>query len=170
MTVVEQTGTGRPPLWRDVRVLRVLAQTLAVGVVLSILYVLWFNLTNEPHDINTEQWVHAANAAIAAIRRTGAGNVVLVPGNGWTGAHSWYHTYYGTPNAKAMLAIDDPWNNVVFEAHQYLDSNSSGGSSTCVSPTIGRERLTPFVRWLRENRKKGFIGEFAGGANATCSL
>ena len=46
MTVVEQTGTGRPPLWRDVRVLRVLAQTLAVGVVLSILYVLWFNLTN----------------------------------------------------------------------------------------------------------------------------
>ncbi len=45
LTVVEETRS-RPPLWRDVRVLRVLAQTLAVGVVGSILYVLWFNLTN----------------------------------------------------------------------------------------------------------------------------
>ena len=51
-----------------------------------------FNLVNEPHDINSEQWVGAANAAIAAIRAAGAHNTVVVPGNAWTGAHAWYDT------------------------------------------------------------------------------
>jgi endoglucanase len=40
-----------------------------------------------------------------------------------------------------MLAINDPVNNYAFEVHQYLDGNSSGQSSTCVSPSIGVERL-----------------------------
>jgi endoglucanase len=127
-----------------------------------------FNLVNEPHDINTEQWVSAANAAITAIRGTGAGNVIVVPGNGWTGAHSWTSTYYGTSNAVAMLNVKDSANNVLFEVHQYMDSDSSGGSGTCMSTSIGKERLTAFVKWLRDNGKKGFLGEFAGGDNATC--
>lgn len=128
-----------------------------------------FNLVNEPHDIGSEQWVGAANAAIAAVRGTGAKNLVLVPGNGWTGAHSWNSSYYGTPNSTAMLRIDDPKDNLVFEVHQYMDGNSSGSSAECVSATIGRERLEGFVKWLRDNKKKGFLGEFAGGSNPTCN-
>ncbi|HVH46949.1 MAG TPA: glycoside hydrolase family 5 protein [Labilithrix sp.] len=128
-----------------------------------------FNLVNEPNNLPTEQWVDAANAAIAAIRDTGATNKIIVPGNGWTGAYSWAHDYYGTPNAKAMLDIVDPKDNVVFEVHQYLDANSSGGSTECVSATIGRERLAPFVAWLRKHGKKGFVGEFAGGDNTMCN-
>lgn len=127
-----------------------------------------FGLVNEPNTMPTEQWVGAANAAIASIRTAGAPNVVLVPGNGWTGAHSWYDTWYGTSNAVAMLAVKDPKDNVLFEAHQYLDSDSSGSSSTCVSATIGRQRMTAFVGWLRTNKKRGFLGEFAGARNATC--
>jgi endoglucanase len=128
-----------------------------------------FNLTNEPHDINTEQWVGAANAAISAIRNAGATNTIVVPGNGWTGAHSWYSNYYGTPNATAMLKIYDRGHNVLFEAHQYLDSDSSGGGSTCVSTTIGRQRLTQWIGWLRQYGKKGILGEFAGTNNWTCN-
>jgi endoglucanase len=128
-----------------------------------------FNLVNEPHDMVTEQWVGAANAAIAAIRGVGASNVIIVPGNAWTGAHSWYSSGYGTPNATAMLKVSDPKNNVLFEVHQYMDSDSSGGSGTCISTTIGKERLMGFVKWLRDNKKKGFLGEFAGGNNATCN-
>jgi len=128
-----------------------------------------FNLVNEPNNMPTEQWVNAANAAIAAIRTAGATNLIHVPGNGWTGAHSWTHDYYGTPNATAMLDIADPANNVVFEVHQYLDANSSGSSDRCVSKTIGSERLAPFIAWLRANGKKGFVGEFAGGDNPTCN-
>jgi endoglucanase len=128
-----------------------------------------FNLVNEPMDMGTEQWVSAANAAIAAIRAAGATNVIHVPGNGWTGAHSWTSNYYGTPNSVAMLAITDPGNNFIYEAHQYLDADSGGGSDQCVSSTIGSERLRSFIAWLREHGKKGFIGEFAGGNNATCN-
>lgn len=128
-----------------------------------------FNLVNEPNNMPTEQWVNAANAAIAAIRTAGATNLIHVPGNGWTGAYSWTHSYYGTPNAQAMLDIVDPANNVVFEVHQYLDANSSGSSDQCVSTTIGSERIASFVSWLRANGKKGFVGEFAGGNNPTCN-
>lgn len=127
-----------------------------------------FNLVNEPHDMPTEQWVSAANAAIAAIREAGATSTIIVPGNAWTGGASWGDDWYGTPNAIAMLAISDPSDNVLFEAHQYFDTDASGGSGTCVSPTIGSERIAGFVAWLRKNGKKGFIGEFAGGKNATC--
>lgn len=128
-----------------------------------------FNLVNEPHDLPTEQWVHAANAAIAAIRATGATNMVHVPGNGWTEAMNWAKTWYGTSNASALLEIVDPADNTVFEAHQYLDPMSGGKSDACVSATIGRERLAPFIAWLRANGKKGFLGEFAGGDNPTCN-
>lgn len=128
-----------------------------------------FNLVNEPHDINSEQWVGAANAAIAAIRAAGAHNTIVVPGNAWTGAHAWYDTSYGTSNAVALLNVVDSENNMLFEAHQYLDSNSSGGGSSCVSSTIGSQRLAPFVKWLRANGKKGIVGEFAGANNATCN-
>lgn len=127
-----------------------------------------FALMNEPHDMSTEAWLSAANAAIAAIRAAGATNLILVPGNGWTGAHSWSNNYYGTPNATVMLNIVDSGNNYAFEVHQYLDSDSSGTSASCVSTTIGAERLASFTSWLRANGKKGFLGEFAGGNNSTC--
>ncbi len=45
MTVLEESRP-RPPLWRDVRVLRVVIQVLAGAAALAVLYVLWFNLTN----------------------------------------------------------------------------------------------------------------------------
>jgi len=128
-----------------------------------------FNLVNEPSEMPTEQWVSAANAAIQGIRSTGATNVLHVPGNGWSGAHSWYQSYYGTPNAVAMLGIVDPADRMFFEVHQYLDATAGGKNDLCVSTTAGRARLAPFVKWLRDNGKRGFIGELAGGDNPTCA-
>jgi len=46
LTVVEETRQRRPPLWRDLRMLRVAAQVVAIAVVGVVVYVLWFNLTN----------------------------------------------------------------------------------------------------------------------------
>jgi endoglucanase len=129
-----------------------------------------FNLVNEPHDISTTQWVGAANAAIAAIRATGAKNVIVVPGASWTGAHSWAsNDGFGSSNAVAMLGIVDPGKNFLVEVHQYLDSDSSGGGGNCVSTTIGSERLAGWVKWLRDNKMRGMLGEFAGANNATCN-
>jgi len=126
-----------------------------------------FNLVNEPHDISTEVWVSAANDAIAAIRAAGATNTILAPGNAWTGAYDWTQNWYGTSNSVAMLNLRDPLDNTLFEVHQYLDA-SFGGGGECVSRTIGSERIKGFVGWLRDNGKKGFLGEFAGINSTTC--
>ncbi|KAL9085997.1 MAG: hypothetical protein Q9159_004390 [Coniocarpon cinnabarinum] len=55
-----------------------------------------------------------------------------------------------------------------YEMHQYLDSDGSGTSATCVSSTVGVERVVGATNWLKANGKKGFLGEFAGGANTVC--
>ncbi|KAJ5873716.1 uncharacterized protein N7529_002146 [Penicillium soppii] len=68
-----------------------------------------------------------------------------------------------------MKALTDPQNLIIYEMHQYLDSDGSGTSETCVSSTIGQERVVAATQWLKDNGKKAFLGEFAGGANAVCS-
>ena len=127
-----------------------------------------FGLVNEPHDMTTEGWLQDANAAISAIRAAGAPNLILVPGNDYTGAHNWYEDWYGTPNAEVMLGVVDPGDNYAFEVHQYLDDDNSGTSPQCVSPTIGSERVAAFTGWLHENDLRGFLGEFAGADNRQC--
>jgi endoglucanase len=128
-----------------------------------------FGLMNEPHDMSTEQWLSAANAAIAAIRAAGATNVITVPGNGWTGAYSWLGNGYGTPNGTVMKGVVDPGNNFVFELHQYLDGDSSGKSATCTSATIGAERLAEVTAWLRSNGRRAVLGELGAASNDTCN-
>jgi endoglucanase len=127
-----------------------------------------FGLMNEPHDLPTEQWLDAANAAIAAIRATGANNLILVSGNGWDCAQSWGQRWYGTANAGAMLSVSDPGNNYAFEVHQYLDPGNNGAGSTCPGATIGSQRLAAFTAWLQANGKKGFLGEFSAPFDQTC--
>lgn len=127
-----------------------------------------FGLMNEPHDMPTEQWVAAANVATAAIRATGATNLISVPGNAWTGAHSWSSDWYGTPNAVAMLDYVDPGNNSIFEIHNYFDADASGAGTECESSTIGSERLENVVDWARQNRKSIWLGEFGTPNTGTC--
>jgi endoglucanase len=128
-----------------------------------------YGIMNEPHSMSTDVWVDAANAAIAAIRATGATQLIMVPGNAWTGAHSWMESWYGTSNSRAMLDIVDPLNNFVIEVHQYLDASSGGvDMGGCSSSTIGSQRLAAFTAWLADNDLRAFLGEFGAGTNATC--
>jgi endoglucanase len=102
-------------------------------------------------------------AAINAIRGAGAtSQYIFVEGNAWTGAWSW-----NTTNTN-LVALTDPQNKIVYEMHQYLDSDSSGTSATCVSTEIGVQRVIGATNWLRANGKQGVLGEFAGGANSVC--
>lgn len=125
-------------------------------------------LMNEPHDIPSDAWVESANSAIKSIRKAGAQNLILVPGSGWTGAYSWNDTWYGTPNAESMLNVIDPADNYAIEAHQYLDEDASGESCLCVDTKIGSSRLMEFTSWLKKNKKKALLAEFAGGRNGIC--
>src|SRR5262249_28309416 len=69
---------------------------------------------------------------------------------------------------QVMLGVVDPAGNYAYEVHQYLDVDGSGTSPTCVSNTIGVERLTAFTQWLRDHGRRAFLGELAGGDNVTC--
>jgi endoglucanase len=126
----------------------------------------WLGLANEPHDMPGAQWLSAANAAIASIRKVGAKNLILVPGIAYSGAHSWI----SSGNSEAMLGVIDPQNHYIFEVHQYLDPDSSGTRPEAVSATIGSERLKAFTLWCRQHHQRGFLGEFAAANNPTSLL
>jgi endoglucanase len=127
-----------------------------------------FGLMNEPHGIATEVWLESANAAIAAIRETGAEQLILVPGNGYSSAQRWNNDSYGSANGSVMLSIVDPSDNYAYEVHQYFDRDSSGTSPLCISSTIGSERLAEFTQWLQQHQKRGFLGEFGASQNPQC--
>jgi endoglucanase len=128
-----------------------------------------FGLVNEPHGLPTETWADAAQAAVDAIRATGAANLITLPGNGYTGAWSWFEgKWYGTANAQVMLRVKDPAGRMILEVHQYLDKDGSGTQPECVSATIGIERLQRFTAWLREHGQRAVLGEIGGGENAVC--
>lgn len=128
-----------------------------------------FGLMNEPNGISAPDWANAAQGAINAIRKTGAKNLILVPGTAYTGAHSWHSDSYGVSNAKALKIVKDPGNNLAFEAHQYLDNDYSGTKPVCISESVGVEKLQGFTSWLRQNKQKGFLGEFATADNPVCN-
>jgi endoglucanase len=127
-----------------------------------------FGLMNEPNKISAQDWRQAVDAAMAAIRGIDANNIILVPGTRWTGAHSWSSSSDGWSNAVAFEDLQDPANNMMFEVHQYLDSDYSGTSGSCQSESIGVTTLQEFTDWARRNKHRAFLGEFAGGANDTC--
>ncbi|KAJ5747665.1 uncharacterized protein N7511_009361 [Penicillium nucicola] len=122
-----------------------------------------FDTNNEYHDMDQTLVLDLNQAAINGIRAAGAtSQYIFVEGNAWTGAWSW------TDNNDNLKDLTDSADKIVYEMHQYLDSDSSGTSETCVSSTIGKERIQAATEWLQTNGKLGFIGEFAGGVNSDC--
>ncbi|KAF5341952.1 hypothetical protein D9611_001511 [Ephemerocybe angulata] len=124
-----------------------------------------FDIMNEPNGMDAQVVFNLNQAAVNGIRAAGATTqLILVEGTSWTGAWTWT----SSGNSNAFGAIRDPNNNVAIEMHQYLDSDGSGTSATCVSGTIGSERLQAATNWLKQNNLKGFLGEIGAGSNPTC--
>jgi endoglucanase len=116
-----------------------------------------YGIMNEPHGTKG-LWPAAAQACVDAIRTVDTNHTILVCGDGWSGAHSW-------PKINGKFLLNDPAQNLVYEAHQYFDHNNSGSykrgyDEEGAYPTVGVERLQPFIKWLKENNARGFIGEF----------
>ncbi|KAJ5410075.1 uncharacterized protein N7487_004434 [Penicillium crustosum] len=122
-----------------------------------------FDTNNEYHDMDQDLVLKLNQAAIDGIREAGAkSQYIFIEGNSYTGAWTW------TDVNDNLKALTDPQDKIVYEMHQYLDSDGSGTSETCVSTTIGKERVTDATQWLKDNNKVGIIGEFAGGVNDNC--
>jgi hypothetical protein len=121
-------------------------------------------IDNEYNSMDQTLVLNLNQAAINGIRGAGAtSQYIFAEGNQWTGAWDWVSV-----NGGNMAQLTDPQNKLVYEMHQYLDSDYSGTSSTCQSTTIGADSLVGATGWLRSNGKLGFLGEYAGGVNSQC--
>jgi len=131
--------------------------------------VIW-GIMNEPHTMPTQLVLENDQAAINAIREAGAQQMILVPGNGFTGAHRWLNTTCSdaecTPNADVLTAIQDPKNNFAFDMHLYFDNDTSGTHTECT--LAAPANLVPVTTWLAENKYTAVLSEFGAGANPTC--
>jgi len=131
----------------------------------------WYRLITEPHDMSTMQWWTTAQAAVNAIRATGAQQKILVPGNDYTGASAWTDTWYDTAQPQRSNAygwlnangpgqpLHDPLNNTIAEVHTYLDTDEGGVSSEITSVTAARDHLAPAVEEARRQGYQLFLGE-----------
>ena len=118
-----------------------------------------YGIMNEPYGLGAHTWLDSAQVAVNGIRNHDTRHAILIPGDQYSGAH-WWMTH-GAP----LIAITDPANNLIFEAHQYFDRDSSGNyAGTYVSeganPNTGVQRLTDFVNWCNANGVRGFVGEY----------
>lgn len=119
-----------------------------------------YGLMNEPHDmLKSTPWIRIAQAAIFEIRKHDMKTPIIVGGNHWSSADKWKDV------SDELKYLYDPAHNLIFEAHVYFDEDASGVyrhsyDKEKANLYIGVERLRPFVKWLKENNLKGFIGEY----------
>lgn len=116
-----------------------------------------YGLMNEPNTKGL--WPAAALAAAKEIRKVDRTNWIYVAGDRFSSAWHW-------PQSNTQLIADpwmrDPENKLIFEAHMYLDRDTSGmyvDKTETFAPDLGIIRAKPFVDWLRTNNLRGFIGE-----------
>lgn len=113
-----------------------------------------YGLMNEPVAYKPPEWRPIVERVVKTIRDLGSTQLIMVPGAGWTGAHSWI----SDGNAAAFEGFSDA--NFMFEVHQYLDANSSGTDLQTYVPGAGEGRLRDFTDWARKRACRGFLGEF----------
>ncbi|KAF8908490.1 endoglucanase 1 [Gymnopilus junonius] len=149
-----------------------------------------FGINNEPHDMPTQLILLNNQVAIDHIRAAGAPQLILAPGNGFTGGHSWTQTTGANdaPSSQFLNKLVDPLRNTAIDIHEYLDIDFSGSHDECMQPAPSN--LANLTIWLQENHLKqvsfpaskfllnptnnihipnrAVISEFGGGNNENC--
>lgn len=121
---------------------------------------LWaYGLMNEPYDVGAHTWKDTAQVGVDAIRAHDQRRPILIPGDSYSSAFRW-PAYSGD-----LHTLVDPADNLIFEAHQYLDADHSGTGNADYGaegayPAVGVDRLAPFIQWLQLHGLRGYIGEF----------
>jgi len=124
-----------------------------------------FGIMNEPHDMPTPLVLKNDQAAINGIRNAGARQLILAPGNGYTGGHSWLQTTGNgdAPSGDYLYKLRDPIHNTAIDIHEYLDYDFSGQHQVCNQS--GPTNLAGLTGWLKQHDLKAFVSEFGGDNN-----
>ncbi|AMP00796.1 cellulase family protein [Collimonas arenae] len=127
-----------------------------------------FDLMNEPAKMSVAAWASTAQETLNVLRKRGSKHLIMIPGGGWSGAHSWDTKDIGVSNADAFRSFRDPENNYMIEMHQYADADSSGTSNTCVDPVRLSAVMANVTVWANSTKQKLFLGEFGVAVNGPC--
>lgn len=121
---------------------------------------------NEPHDLDMSRWAQTVQKVVTAIRNTGAtSQMILLPGTSYTSAGA-----FPSQSGPALSAVKNPdgsITNLVYDVHQYYDSDSSGTSTECTTDNISSS-WQPLANYLRQNKRQALISETGGGNSASC--
>ncbi|MFC4230876.1 glycoside hydrolase family 5 protein [Parasediminibacterium paludis] len=117
------------------------------------------DIMNEPHDMGPYSWYTTAQEVISAIRQVNVEVPIMVQGESYSNAVNW------TKFNDNLKNLYDPSNRIVYNAHCYFDNDNSGRyqfsyDASGVNAQTGVEKVKPFIEWLKDNGKRGFIGEF----------
>ena len=118
-----------------------------------------FSLMTEPHDMGKYSWATSAQQGILGIREVDRQTTILVDGDNYSNPETWAKY---NDNLKFLY---DPANKILFNAHCYFDQDHSGAykksyDACNANELTGVNRMINFVAWLKNNNKKGFVGEF----------
>jgi endoglucanase len=114
-------GSGQVSIGRFSDVWRRISQAFR-----GVRAVVGYGLMNEPVELSPTRglspaavWFRASQAAVTTIRREGDLKLVLVAGYNWSGVQQW-SKWHPRP------WIEDPTDNIRYEAHHYWDCDHSG--------------------------------------------
>lgn len=118
-----------------------------------------FDILSEPHDMQAFDWFTTAQQAIYAIRESDRRNAIIIAGNNYAASESWMEYSDQLKNLK------DPQDKIIYKAHCFFDHDFTGKylfsyDQNQANDSVGIIRVMPFVQWLKQNNKRGIIGEF----------
>jgi len=91
--------------------------------------------------------------------------MILLPGDGYTGAS----TLVSGGSAAVLAGVTNPDGstaNLVFDVHQYLDSDGSGTTASCVKTS---DVFSELLTWLKNSKRQALLTEIGGGSsNPSC--
>lgn len=126
-----------------------------------------YDIMNEPYSMDASNpWQTIAQAVIDSIRKYDTVTPIIISGNEFSSSLHWQEYSDGLRN------LVDPSDNLIFQAHLYLDKDCSGNYAKSydeegVTAQTGVERATPFVSWLKKYNLRGIMGEYGVPDNET---
>ncbi|CAH7676880.1 cellulase 3D [Phakopsora pachyrhizi] len=120
-------------------------------------------LANEPHEVDIKKWKDTVQIVVTGLRNAGVNNVILIPGDNFTSLkelHNWY------PILKEIKNPDGTFDNLIFEAHRYFDSDNSGTHEECVADHV--EEVNSVLGILKADNRQVLIAEFGSSSSQSC--
>lgn len=126
-----------------------------------------FGIMNEPHDLDMTKWAATVQLVVNAIRNAGAVTQwILLPGTGYTGAGT-----FSTDAGPQLSKVTNPAGSttgLIYDVHQYFDSDHSGTYTTCDTNEID-SAFQPLATWLKGQKRQALLSETGAGNNADCA-